>query len=314
LAFSIPEGQESSQYNRYGDGSWWKGYMTRIDASLGAVNSTDTYCPVALMTSQSKKPIFSSGISYNGLLGLAFPSLAAIKSDPRTVVDALYDSGAIKRNEIAFHGCPFSNINDSYIDIGNDTPDSACGGLKVSVQIANPEFYSLDILEIGFDRIAQPLPSTFQTRHLSILDSCTSNILLPHSNFQAFVEQIYSSSAFSSQIVDSGYLLGWLYGNYRLNFVESDIDWEILPTLSFTFTSHMTIYENVTLEIGPRQYIQKVTSDNFWAFMVDSFGSNELSILGYPFFTAFHIVLDRSNASMTFCQFDCNFMDMFHFG
>ena len=300
LAFSIPKGQESSQYNAYGDSSWWKGYLTRMKVGLGGDEVTSDNVPIALMTSQSTKPPFANGLAYEGLLGLAFPSLAATKSSPRTVTDALYDSGAIGNNEIAFHGCPFSKSNSSYIDIGNDAPYSACGGLKVRVQIENPDFYNLDVIEIGFNGTSQPLASNFQVRHLYILDSCTANILLPSSHFQTFVKQIYSSDAFSSDIQNSGYLMGWLSGNYLLKFEESELEWDLLPTLSFTFSSGMTVYENVTLEIGPRQYIQQVTSDNFWTFMVDNFGSNDLAVLGYPFFTSYHIVFDRSNGSLIF--------------
>ena len=123
---------------------------------------------------------------------------------------------------------------------------------------------------------------------------------LPTLVYQSLIDSMHSSGAFSRNLTSSIYFSAWLAGNYILHLKEADIDWSRLPTLSFTVSSGMTVYNNVTLAIGPRQYIQQTRLDGYWAFMVDSLGSNNLAVLGFPLFTAFHIILDRTNSQITF--------------
>ena len=178
IDYSIPAGKETSQKNAYGDGSWWKGYIAWLDVGFGST-SISAKGPVGLMTSQSTKPIFASGLHFHGLFGIAFPALSAINESPATIIDAWYESNAISKNEIAFHGCSLrdSLLESPYLDIGNETPYKACGGIGVSIQIPNPSFYNVHILGISLNGTPQALPTAFQSRYDSILDSCTANIL-----------------------------------------------------------------------------------------------------------------------------------------
>lgn len=102
----------------YADGSWWKGYLARINIEIENTSIVATG-PVALMTSQSIHPIFADGQYTDGLLGVAFPSLSGTTEEPTTLMDAWYEAGSIEKNEIGFHGCSYALTGQSWIDFGN---------------------------------------------------------------------------------------------------------------------------------------------------------------------------------------------------
>jgi Eukaryotic aspartyl protease len=112
---------------RYGDGSFWFGYQTRLEVGVDETDIVAT-CPITVMVTQSTDPVFSSGSfgdrpdGTNGLLGVGFPSLAKEKVEPRTVLDAMYKQGKIQNNAISMLGCPYGPLHkNSWMDIGNRT-------------------------------------------------------------------------------------------------------------------------------------------------------------------------------------------------
>lgn len=255
--------------------------------------------PVALMTKQSTSPQFADGVNYDGLIGIGFPDLAVTQTAPQTIVDAFYMNGAIIKNEIAFHGCPYSLSNQSWMDIGNETPYSACGDFSVAVQLPEASYFTLDVTDISVGPKSISFSSSWQKNHYTILDSCTSNILLPKNALSELKSQIKNSGGLSYRLQNSNYLSLWLDGSVKLRLLDSDLTWSKLPTLNFTMASGMTVYKEVSLVLGPRQYIQP-DSDGYYIFMVADLGSDDFAIMGLPFYTAYHIVMDRTNNLVKF--------------
>ena len=127
----------------------------------------------------------------------------------------------------------------------------------------------MDIKAITIGGIDSPLPSSFQPgkgiqKVYSILDSCTSQILLPKSVFDDFVSKLKSSGAFSDTFIGYGsYYTSWFDGTSPGLTLEGHIDFDKLPSLAFVVASQTKAFKNITLEIGPRHYILQDKTLNY---------------------------------------------------
>jgi hypothetical protein len=261
--FSFPGNQPLVGLN-YHDMSYWLGYVQRIACGISDISAI---CPIALIIEQSTSPLFldeESNIS--GLIGVGFPSLsAATLASPQTVMDAWFNSGQIEKKQLAIHGCTYERESESYIDIGNESlyEPAGCTNFSATIGIPSPSYYNLDILQITFANSVVPLNSAWQTvkvstqlyRRYSVLDSCTSVILLPTYMVTLLKNQVIASGGLSA-ILGNVYLNDWLNGMSGVAWNPNSIKWELLPEVSLTIKSQTTNQKNVTLVLGPRQYIQ----------------------------------------------------------
>ena len=250
--------------SQYGDGSTWTGYMVRLEAGMGV---TEGIVPLALMTSQSTNPIFSAGDDgVNGLMGLGYPNLAKTRANPKTFVQSWYNNGVISKNEVAMHGCPYDKANMSWIDVGNTTPYSDCGNYSVTIGIPTPSYYNLDILATYINNQAVDVGNRFQAlsngrKMYSILDSCTSHIIVPSAIMNTIRPKIVDG--LSDRFARDRNLNSWLNAEIALAVLDSDFKWDILPTLGFTIGSQDSSFKNITIVLGPRDYIQTDSSGRF---------------------------------------------------
>lgn len=222
-------------------------------------------------------------------------------------MDAWVESKIIKENKVAFHGCPYSLQANSWIDFGNETAYYGCNfNQQASVMMPSKTYYTVDVSSISLAGVKIALGSNFQSGdNWSFLDSCTSNIMLPSSVRNALKTSILNSGAIAKAWVNSGYIPQWLNGQVMIPFLPGDLKWELLPNISFTINSNAPGIQGistVTLTLGPHQYIQANTA-GYYVFMVGSVG-DQYTILGLPFFAAYHIVVDRDSGKITF-QLGC---------
>jgi hypothetical protein len=259
----IPPGS-SLKSSTYGDGSWWRGYIVRTNVGLAGKN-VNALAPIAVMVNQSTSPVFASGRPANGLMGLGFSALSSASSTPFSVMDAWFDQKVIPKNEIAFHGCPYSRESQSWIDFGNETPYVGCGNQSVTVNMPTKTYYNLDLQRILVGGNSLPFPTTFQSgsgssRKYSILDSCTSLILLPLSTVNAFRTALRESGAFSQTFQSNLYFDQWIDGEILFSNLHLHIDYSLLPNITFEIATGRNDYNSTQLVLGPRQYIQIDTS------------------------------------------------------
>ena len=301
--YTIPAGQDKSINSLYGDGSFWYGYAARVNVSLVGTKAKGP-APVSLMTSQSTFPVFASGSLYQGLMGVGFEPLAS-QPYPYSVMDAWVQQKTVSKNQIAFHGCPYEREESSWIDFGNDTPYNGCQrNVRASILMPVKSYYTANLQEIKVNEVVTPLPRNFQiSNRWSFFDSCTSNIMVPKAVLTAIQDQILSSDAISTNWIKSGYISQWLNAQVMIPFGQTELDFAVLPNISFTIsTQAFNSPSNVTLTLGPRQYIQANTN-GFYMFMITSQSESSV-VFGLPFFSAYHIVVDRDLGQMTF-QIGC---------
>jgi hypothetical protein len=248
---------------------------------------------------------FMDGIHSEGLMGLGYPTLA-LGGD--TVVHSWFKDGVISKYQIAFHGCSPDKTENSWIDIGNDTPYknplSECQ--QNSTQISIPDdgtgYYSLDIISMAVNEKTISLPSPWQDYHFSLLDSCTTQVFLPSNIFSSLIASILSSGGFSKALANDRYLPKYFDGSmgYYISSAEytsNDIIWSKLPTISITIRSSTA--SSTTLILTPKQYLMYIDYIGGWFFFITSSDDN-YAILGYPFFASYFIVADLENRFLNF--------------
>ncbi len=242
----------------YGDGSWWKGILIN-DVNVSIPSSTiNSRAPFYGIIDQSASPVFVDGVASNGVMGIAFNSLSKNQANnPTTIMDGWIYNNLIQKNVITFHGCPYTKITEGWIDFGNDTAYTSCGNMKATVKIPNPSYYNLDITDVSINGSKIPLQSDFQKNGVySILDSCTSNILVPQYILTFLQDQVVGYFGLSLDFQSGPHFDAFMDGDIWLEADESNFIWEKLPNISVTINSGFDAYSTVTLVIGPRQYIQ----------------------------------------------------------
>ena len=261
----------------YGDKSWWSGFPVQSSVSIPGTSISSPNAPFAIITSQSTSPVFVTGsgrFATQGMMGVAYGSLSRIGLSPKTVVDSWYQYGVIQNNMIGFHACPYQYISQAYIDFGYEEPSTECGGTsEPSAWAKSPSntYYTVDIRSILVGGVALPLPSSFQSQssldYYSLVDSCTSLLLLPSSIVVALRSAIFDSGGLVPAISQND-VTSFLSGRYRFIFGTTP-NWSALPTLTFRMVSSQRndqgTYRLLDITLGPQQYIQ-IDPDGYCKF------------------------------------------------
>eukprot|EP00842_Homolaphlyctis_polyrhiza_P003613 jgi/Hompol1/4252/HPOL_007010-RA len=131
----------------------------------------------------------------------------------------------------------------------------------------------------------------------SIVDSCTSVLMIPPAAFTAFTTAIRNSGGLptSFSTTDTSQFLN---GYYAMSVPASAFNWPALPTLAFDIAQDPATTSNgqaatFRIVLGPRQYIQPDPL-GYYRMVVTS-GSTSYALLGIPLFTSLSILLDRGN-------------------
>ncbi|KAI8918074.1 aspartic peptidase domain-containing protein [Entophlyctis helioformis] len=296
----------------FSDGSRWVGFGAKTTVSLAGTSVSADNAPFIGVTSQSTDPLlFHSPLE--GLIGIAYDSLSSYKTSEgiQSVLGAWYLSGAMANDEIAFHGCPYSHVEDSYIDIGNTEPSTKCNPTgQPNVWAASPvqDFYTVDIRAIYIDGKPIPLPAGFQDPRgsypWSLVDSCTSAIFIPENVHTALISAIKASGGLPSEVASSSVVDSFLNAGVSLR-PKNDFDWAKMPTISFDFLTEAAFkaggHGTFRITLGPRQYLQRDVN-GFYTFLAlpNTQYDSDFVLFGVPLFTNLNIVLDRHRGRVGF--------------
>ncbi|KAJ1563864.1 hypothetical protein HK405_000471, partial [Cladochytrium tenue] len=201
------------------DGSWWAGdfYTDSIKLGGGVAAVTASF---AVIKSQSN-PTFTDGQSSQGLLGIAYDSLAM---SPTTVLTSLARSKAVSSDVVAFRGCPATSSNASVIDWGAESTSLTCtatGRPTAWAAVPEAKYHTVDVVGISVGGVVLSLPSgtgSWQPKGSpSIVDTCTTLLLLPDFAFTALTASIKASGVLQAAGLSTTAVQKFLYGQYGYN-------------------------------------------------------------------------------------------------
>ncbi|KAJ3346835.1 Type I transmembrane sorting receptor, partial [Kappamyces sp. JEL0680] len=200
-SYSIPSGSPTvSQV--YGDGSSWSGYSVTVPVALNGT-SIASNAQIALITSNTG---FLDSNAFQGILGLGMDGDQYVGTP--SVVDAWFSAGVMPANRIALHGCPLAHASEGYIDFGDETAYSDCGGEVYKVQMPPASgYYEVNFTSFAVGGVVTGMGTGWQSSQLSILDSGTSMLLIPGAALSALQLAVFNSKGLSGSNSDvNGYL------------------------------------------------------------------------------------------------------------
>ncbi|KAI9355682.1 aspartic peptidase domain-containing protein, partial [Zopfochytrium polystomum] len=271
------------------DGTWWTGNFYQDVVSLDGPRASAIF---AVMTKQSSTPV-TNGEDSQGLMGIAFDSLAV---SPLTVVTAMVQSGSFKSDAIGFRGCPATSDSPSVIDWGNEEKNLTCtqnGAPLGWAAVGSKSYYNLNVKSVAVAGKDITLPTDWQTSDTSIIDSCTTLLLLPSAVFDVFVAKIKATGELQAAGLSSTDVDDFLYSQAGL---PMDVNYSKLPEISFSLDGLNG--EIITLILTGRGYIQGDGTGYFY-FPVASQDTSNV-VFGSIIYDSFYVVMDRGNGRVGF--------------
>ncbi|XP_049848841.1 pepsin A-like [Schistocerca gregaria] len=198
---------------------------------------------------------FFAGVSLDGILGLAYPSIG--KGNIKPVFDVLMDENVFSYNHIIFY---LTHVPDgSFIQFGGDLDPQLYRGKLFSIPIIEKTYWTtaLSSIAINEEIIVKYTPRNSR----SIIDTGTSLIVGPRREIE---------------IIES-----------RIGTVKGDCsNLHELPNIGFQFGEGSPYFF-----LTPKQYVVKINDSCFSAFA--SVEQDTLWILGDAFIRGFYTVFDR---------------------
>ncbi|EGF78601.1 hypothetical protein BATDEDRAFT_26425 [Batrachochytrium dendrobatidis JAM81] len=294
----------------------YKGLTSTAAVTIPGTRITDINLPVLAVEKQSPDIV---GISskFDGVFGFGHPYLLN-RHSRITAMDVLYTNNVIPNNEVSLQLCPYDILHESSINIGNTDITAKCGtdGSSVAwVESPTNNQFTVNIKSILVNGEQVDLPDEFQKRvengHTlySVIQTCFRYMVFPETVVAALIDAIVGSNAITIKNILFRNRLGKiavkniLQKNHPMSKFEFKIKWEKLPSLSITmFAKNPITDENhdsvVTIKLGPRDYLQRVDSDEF-EFIVAA-GPNDNVILGIPFMNRLAVTFDRTHKRIGF--------------
>ncbi|KAJ3300643.1 Beta-secretase 2 [Blyttiomyces sp. JEL0837] len=145
------------------------------------------------------------------------------------------------------------------------------------------------------------MPTGWQDNAECIVDSCTTELILPTKVFSKLTAAISNSGVFSK--VPSNQLKDFLYNAAGVQASYMPDDWSKLPTLAFTLEGFNG--EQIKITMSGENYIQG--DGTGWYYFPVSTQSNNNVILGAVVYDSFYVSMDRANQRIGFAPgCDCH--------
>ncbi|KAJ8327850.1 hypothetical protein O5D80_003247 [Batrachochytrium dendrobatidis] len=296
----------------------YKGVTSTATVTIPGTRITDIKLPVIAVEKQSADIV---GISPNldGIFGFAYSSLSNQHSRV-PAMDALHTSDVIPNNEVGLQLCPYDMISNSFINIGNTDITAKCGtdGRSVAwVQSPTTDRHTVNIKSILVNGKPVELPVEFQKKEengrtlYSVIQTCCIFMHFPKVVVTALVKAIVGSNAITVKKTKSEHkrkltpeeIEKIFWEHHAMPKSNLHINWNKLPSLTITMFSQTPVTDDnsnsvVEITLGPKDYIQRYDSENFW-FTVEA-GSNNKAVLGIPFMTQLTVTFDRQNKRIGF--------------
>ncbi|TPX55084.1 hypothetical protein CcCBS67573_g09514 [Chytriomyces confervae] len=289
----------SSVSSGYAGGASWKGGFFSDTIDIGGSRSIATF---AVMYYQTPDNVVADGSWTQGILGLAYDALARAPVAPKTVFSSFVSNNVFTQDVFAFRGCPATSKSKSYLDFGATDDSLTCTSTNQPlgwVQVTSKTYYVVNVLKVGVDGGEVALPSDWQSDYDrgSIVDSCTTLLILPKGVFDAFVAAIKKSGVLAKAGMSAAFQNAFLYQYTGMSSRYFNLDFASLPKISFVLQKADGT-GTVTLTMSGFNYIQG-DGQGYFYFPVSRSASTSI-IFGATLFQAYYIVFDRAGGRIGF--------------
>ncbi|KAJ3165005.1 Beta-secretase 2 [Irineochytrium annulatum] len=285
----------------FSDGSSWSGQLYSDTVNVSGLVTT---APFAVIQDQTQDNPIADGVFTQALLGLAFDDISLPYSQglpgPQTLMTALTTSGAIAHDRFAVRGCTADSNETSYIDWGASNASLTIDGSGQPVgwaKVVSRDHYAVNVVGVTLGGQKQSLGFGWQSfGDQSIVDTCTTLLLLPYGLLWAFIKAVDTSGVLQAAGVKQSLVNGFLTDLHPITESLHAIKYGRFPNL--TISMEATDGGVIDITLTGRDYIRSDGNGSLY-FPVQSSDDNGL-VLGGVVFESFYVVFDRDAGAVGF--------------
>lgn len=287
---------------RYTQGSW-TGILGKdvINVPKG-VNGSFLVNIASIMESEG---FFMPKINWQGILGLAYRTLAKPSSSVETFFDSLVQQAKIPNvfsMQMCGAGLPTTGtgINGGSLVMGGTEPTLYTGDIWYT-PITEEWYYQVEVLKFEVGGMNLNLDCREYNTDKAIVDSGTTLLRLPEKVFNAMVEAIIQTSLiqnFNTEFWTGLQLACW---------EKTDEPWAYFPDLSIYLRDSDNASRSFRLTMKPQLYIQSVMTFredmNCYRFGISP--STTALVIGATVMEGFYVIFDREERKVGFAVSNC---------
>ncbi|KAG3284009.1 beta-site APP-cleaving enzyme 2, transcript variant X1 [Ictidomys tridecemlineatus] len=259
---------------------------------------------VNIATIFKSENFFLPGIKWNGILGLAYATLAKPSSSLKTFFDSLVTQAKIPNvfsMQMCGAGLPIagSGTNGGSLVLGGIEPSLYTGDIWYT-PIKEEWYYQIEILKLEIGGQSLNLDCKEYNADKAIVDSGTTLLRLPQKVFDAVVEAVARTSMipeFSDGFWSGAQLACW---------ANSETPWSYFPKISI-YLREENSSRSFRITILPQLYIQPMMGAglNYECYRFGISSSTNALVIGATVMEGFYVVFDRAHKRVGFAASPC---------
>ncbi|KAM5150366.1 beta-secretase 2-like [Callospermophilus lateralis] len=286
---------------KYTQGSW-TGFMGEDVVTIPKGFNSSFLVNIA--TIFKSENFFLPGIKWNGILGLAYATLAKPSSSLKTFFDSLVTQAKIPNvfsMQMCGAGLPIagSGTNGGSLVLGGIEPSLYKGDIWYT-PIKEEWYYQIEILKLEIGGQSLNLDCKEYNADKAIVDSGTTLLRLPQKVFDAVVEAVARTSMipeFSDGFWSGAQLACW---------ANSETPWSYFPKISI-YLREENSSRSFRITILPQLYIQPMMEAglNYECYRFGISSSTNALVIGATVMEGFYVVFDRAQKRVGFAASPC---------
>jgi len=288
---------------RYTQGEWEGDLVSDLVSLATSTAFATSRASFTLITSSTK--FFLKHAKWQGILGLAYPGLSRPDRSEPTFVDLVVRDNQLS-NVFALQLCGDKSIDFSassgHLAIGGVDPRAFTGNMYYT-PIQREMYYEVVVADMDVDGKPLGVPCGVFNSQRTIVDSGTTNVLLPAAAFNALVSALKkaTSSAFYLPIPS-----GFWQRRQLICVADGTIDFAGFPVVGISLFAN----ENhaFRLQLRPEQYLRVVGEyglrGNCYKLSIGPSGDTG-TVLGAVLMEGFYVVFDKAGKRIGWAQNNC---------
>ncbi|XP_011892704.1 PREDICTED: beta-secretase 2 isoform X1 [Cercocebus atys] len=259
---------------------------------------------VNIATIFESENFFLPGIKWNGILGLAYATLAKPSSSLETFFDSLVTQANIPNvfsMQMCGAGLPVagSGTNGGSLVLGGIEPSLYKGDIWYT-PIKEEWYYQIEILKLEIGGQSLNLDCREYNADKAIVDSGTTLLRLPQKVFDAVVEAVARASLIPE------FSDGFWTGSQLACWTNSETPWSYFPKISIYLRDENSS-RSFRITILPQLYIQPMMGAglNYECYRFGISPSTNALVIGATVMEGFYVIFDRTRKRVGFAASPC---------
>lgn len=299
----------TSVYVPYTQGNW-KGTLGSDLVTLTSLPNVTVTANIAFITESTQ--FFINGSNWQGILGLAYSSIARPDQSVTPFLDSLIDNTGISDVfSIQLCGDKFEQQTDKDVELGGSITFGGVdpklhSGPVFFTNIHKQWYYEVVIVDVQVNGESINLDCKEYNFPKTIVDSGTTDLRLPNKVYTSVIDHIKNHVQNSPQAPALTH--GFWTGDIDLCYKDGAIPYDIFPSVGLGFAENDQ--QSFKIIVAPQQYIKSVgkkddENPDEICFKLGIASSSSGTVIGAVVMEGFYVVFDRQSNRIGFADTTC---------